>query len=181
MSEETAPGAAGPGLPDDREGEAVDVALNFLSYRPRTCREVRRKLKERGYGRESIERALDRLAAVGLIDDEAFVEAYVRDRIAHRPMGARRMVQELYAKGVPREVSEPVIEAVLSDEGTDERELARRVIERKRRLRGRRPLEERGRKKLVEHLIRRGFDFGAARDAVEVEFPEGGAAPRDDG
>lgn len=155
----------------DLEREAVDAALNFLSYRPRTRREVRRRLMERGYADEIIERALGRLSAVGLIDDEAFVAAYVRDRIAHRPMGVRRMVQELYRKGIPREVSTPVIELVLAEEDTDERALAQRVVARKGRTRGARMLEERERRKLVDHLIRRGFELRVAREAADALGP----------
>lgn len=155
----------------DLEREAVDAALNFLSYRPRTRREVQRKLAERGYADEMIERALGRLTAVGLIDDEAFVAAYVRDRVAHRPMGVRRMVQELYRKGIPREVSVPVIELVFAEEETNERVLARRVVARKGRTRGTRSLEERERRKLVDHLIRRGFDLRVAREAADAVVP----------
>jgi regulatory protein len=155
----------------DLEREAVDAALNFLSYRPRTRREVQRRLAERGYPGETIERALGRLTAVGLIDDEAFVAAYVRDRIAHRPMGIRRMVQELYRKGIPREVSAPVIETVFAEEDTNEPALARRVIARKVRSPGTRALAERERKRLVDHLIRRGFDLRVAREAADSSVP----------
>ncbi|MGD2154549.1 MAG: regulatory protein RecX, partial [Gemmatimonadales bacterium] len=118
---------------------AIDAALNFLSYRQRTGQEVRRKLLERGFSTEVIEAALARLAAVRLVDDEAFVAAYVRDRIAHRPMGVRRMIQELYLKGIAREVALPVIEETLREEETDERTLAERVVAKKRRTLKSRP------------------------------------------
>ncbi len=150
---------------------AIDAALNFLSYRQRTGREVRRKLVDSGFSEEAIEATMRRLGAVGLVDDEAFVGAYVRDRIAHRPMGVRRMVQDLYAKGISREVSAPVIEEVLRDEDTDERTLARQVVEKKRRtLHSRSQNEAVLRRRLRDHLIRRGFDTRVVREVVDELF-----------
>jgi SOS response regulatory protein OraA/RecX len=130
---------------------AIDAALNFLSYRQRTGREVHRKLAER---------------------DEAFVAAYVRDRIAHRPMGVRRMIQELYLKGIAREVALPVIEETLREEETDERTLAERVVAKKRRtLKSKTRDEAVLRRRLRDHLIRRGFETRVAKDAVDTLFP----------
>jgi len=117
---------------EETERRAIDAALNFLAYRQRTGLEVRRKLESRGFGDETIEAAMRRLGAVGLIDDEAFIGAYVRDRIAHRPMGIRRMIRELYVKGIPRDVALPVIQRMLDEEHTDERALAERVVAKKR-------------------------------------------------
>ncbi len=154
---------------------AIDAALNFLSYRQRTGREVRRKLAERGFSEETIEAAMQRLGAVRLIDDRAFVGAYVRDRIAHRPMGVRRMVQDLYVKGIERQVALPVVEEVLREEETDERELARRVVEKKRRTLSSQSWDEaRLRRRLRDHLIRRGFDSRVVRDVVGELVPERG-------
>ncbi len=155
---------------------AIDAALNFLSYRQRTGREVRRKLVERGFSSEVIEAALGRLAAVRLVDDEAFVGAYVRDRIAHRPMGVRRMIQELYRKGISRELALPVIQEVLREEETDERSLAERVVEKKRRTLKSRSQDERVlRRRLRDHLIRRGFEVRVASDVVDALFPRNDA------
>ncbi|MGD2216739.1 MAG: regulatory protein RecX, partial [Gemmatimonadales bacterium] len=139
MDEQDRDQSTGSDVSEEAARRAIDAALNFLSYRQRTGREVRRKLVERGFSPEVIEAALARLAAVRLVDDEAFVAAYVRDRIAHRPMGVRRMIQELYLKGIAREVALPVIEETLREEETDERTLAERVVAKKRRTLKSRP------------------------------------------
>jgi regulatory protein len=154
------------------ERRAVDAALNFLSYRQRTGQEVRRKLAERGFSPETIESAMGRLCAVGLVDDEAFVAAYVRDRLAHRPMGVRRMAQELYLKGIPREVAQRIIERMLREEGADEWSLARRVVEKKRHTLSSRA-GDRGvaRRRLRDHLIRRGFESRVIREIVDELLP----------
>lgn len=161
---------------EEAERRAIDAALNFLSYRQRTGLEVRRKLTSRGFGEGTVEAAMRRLSAVGLVDDEAFVGAYVRDRIAHRPMGIRRMVQELYIKGIPRDVALPVIERMLDEEGTDERALAERVIAKKKRI----PAGESddravAKRRVRDQLLRRGFDPRVVRDVVEDLFSDGRA------
>lgn len=161
---------------EEAERRAIDAALNFLSYRQRTDLEVRRKLTSRGFGEPTIEAAMQRLSAVGLIDDEAFVGAYVRDRIAHRPMGVRRMVQELYVKGIPRDVAAPVIERMLEEEDTDERSLAERVVAKKRLGSVGEPGDASvARRRVRDQLLRRGFDPRVVRDVVADLFSDGPA------
>ena len=158
---------------EEVDRRAIDAALNFLSYRQRTGQEVERKLASRGFSEQAIGSAMRRLGAVGLVDDEAFVAAFVRDRIAHQPMGVRRMVRDLYQKGIAREVSEPVILKVFQDENTDERELARRVIEKKRRTLASRSGDVRIlRRRFRDHLIRRGFGGRLVSDVVNELFSE---------
>lgn len=167
----------GPNVPDDvgeAERRAVDAALNFLSYRPRTAREVRRKLLERGFSDVVVEAAMSRLTAVSLVDDEAFIGAYVRDRITHRPMGVRRMAQELYVKGIPRDVAVPVIARVLAEEKTSERAMAERVVAKKLPALPRSPSAAAAfRRRLRDHLLRRGFDLAVVREVMEAAHEEG--------
>ena len=159
---------------EEAERRALDAALNFLSYRQRTGLEVRRKLASRGFGEVAIEAALRRLGAVGLIDDEAFVGAYVRDRVAHRPMGIRRMLQELYVKGIPKDVALPVIERMFNEEATDERALAERVVAKKRFGSVGEPGDRSVAKRRVrDQLLRRGFDPRVVRDIVDGLFSDG--------
>ena len=170
MGEEPQHLDAAPTGADDEESRAVDAALSFLSYRPRTSEEIRRKLVTRDFSEKIIAAALERLDAVRLVDDEAFVASYVRDRIAHRPMGVRRMTNELYVKGVSREVALPVIESVLQEEEVDERVLARRAAERVHRTIRERGEPEKVMRRLLHHLIRRGFSPEVAKSAVAAMF-----------
>lgn len=168
MSDAVLDGSRPTPEPTGAERRALDAGLNFLSYRQRTREEVRRKLSERGFSIDVVEATLERLQSVGLIDDAAFVGAYVRDRIAHRPMGVRRMVQDLYRKGVPRDVALPLIEEVMEEEGTDERELAIRIVRRKRRtLSNRAGDPDLLRRRVREHLLRRGFGRRLASEVVD--------------
>lgn len=153
------------------------MALTYLAHRPRTRHEVRRKLQERGFDATVAAACLDRLAELDLVDDEAFVILYVRDRIAHRPMGLRRLVDELYRKGIDRRRSEPIIARVFEAEGVDERSLAERAAERGvRRLRRNDDAGSR-RRRLQTFLGRRGFDWGLIREVVDRRLPPPSGSP----
>ncbi|NIR44860.1 MAG: regulatory protein RecX [Gemmatimonadetes bacterium] len=163
--------------PEETAARAIDAALNYLSYRQRTRLEVRRKLLERGFDEETVEGAMGRLENVGLVDDVAFIGAYVRDRVAHRPMGVRRMASELYVKGIPRDEAIPHIEATLAEEGIDEEAMAWRVGERKAMsLRVRDEPQDVRRRRLREHLHRRGFGPRVIREVVDALLPRNGRA-----
>ena len=152
----------------------MDAALTYLAYRPRTRHEVRRKLEERGFDATAVVACLERLAELDLVNDEAFVALYVRDRVAHRPMGVRRLVDELYRKGVDRQRSEPIIARVLEEEEVDELGLAERAAERgARRLRPGDDAASR-RRRLQAFLARRGFRPDVIRTVVDRRLPPSG-------
>ncbi len=149
----------------------MDAALAFLSYRPRTRREIQLKLAGRGFDETTIEAALSRLEEVGLVNDLVFIETYVRERIANRPMGVRRMAQELYTKGIPRKQTLPVLERVLGEEKVEERALAERAADKKvASLRGHTDRRA-ARRRLSGYLARRGFDREVIREVVEARLP----------
>ena len=98
----------------------MSSALRYLSSRPRSEREVRRRL-ERAYDAPAVEHALERLRELGLLDDAAFARAWSRSRADHRPRSAAMIRRELQAKGVERDV------AAASVEPLDDRENAYRA------------------------------------------------------
>lgn len=133
--------------------QAHEIALRFLSYRPRSEREVADYLRRKGFDARTVEAELERLRRVGLVDDRAFARFWVENRTAFRPRSRRALQAELRRKGVPL----PIIREVLQEASPDERALALRLAhERARRLRGLDPPTFR--RRLAGYLIRRGFD-----------------------
>ena len=106
---------------EDRARErAVAHALRFLSSRPRSEQEVRRRL-QRTHDSSAVEHAIERLHELGLLDDAAFARAWSRSRADHRPRSAAMIRRELQAKGVEREVAQTSVEPL------DDRESAYRA------------------------------------------------------
>ena len=104
---------------EEVEQQAVDRALNYLSYRPRSREEVRRYLRRKETPPETIEAALARLDRLDLINDHSFASFWVESREQFSPRGARALKNELRMKGVEREV----VEEMIDDEKDEERAL----------------------------------------------------------
>ena len=110
---------------------------------------------------EEVEGVLERLRALGYVNDAEFAAAVIRARTERRARGRRLVAEELEAKGVSAEVASCALEAGYGDE----LEVARPVAERQaRRLQGLGFAEFRQR--LGAFLVRRGFehDGGVAGD-----------------
>lgn len=110
---------------EDLVWRAREAALNLLSYRARSAAELRRRLRRKDFPDDVVDRCVADLAAKGLVDDAAFAASWVRDRVRGRPRGARRLVQELRAKGVDQETAAAAVQETLAAEDVTELELAR--------------------------------------------------------
>ncbi|WP_051516114.1 regulatory protein RecX [Candidatus Blastococcus massiliensis] len=156
----------------DPEAVARDLCLRALTGSPKTRQQLADLLDQREVPEDAAEAVLDRLAEVGLIDDEAFAEAWVSSRQAGRGLARRALKAELRAKGVDDEVAATAVLAVDDD---DERETARRLVERKlpSMLRLDRATATR---RLMGMLARKGYSGGLAAGVIREAFDNAGAA-----
>ena len=159
------------------DAEAMERAVHYLSYRPRTCREVRRYLGKHGLSGHA-DPAIDRCIELGYLNDEAYARAFVRERVRLKPRGRPRLVSELLGRGVDRDIAERAVETTLVEEGVSESTLLRELA--RRRVRSLRSLDPpAARRRLSAFLGRRGFRTGAIREVVlELipDEPDGGEA-----
>jgi regulatory protein len=145
----------------ERDQECLDAALRFLSLRPRSEREVRRRLNEKGHDPERIDRVVVRLTELKLLDDREFADYWLENRTLHKPRGGRALRAELYQKGLDRQVVDDAL-SVERDEVDDAyRAAARRAATLS-------TLDEQGfRQRLSQFLLRRGFDWETVTPTVE--------------
>lgn len=140
--------------------KAYNQALNLLSRRLRSNWEMADYLKRKGYEPEQIETILNKLSNFGYLDDEKFAEAWVNDRRAFKSVSKRRLIQELRAKRVKSEV----IDKVLMDDETDELEVLKSLVAKKRRL-----SKYQDELKLMQYLSRQGFGYDDIKSALKAE------------
>lgn len=114
-------------LKEEEARKAINTALNFLSYRQRSEREIRNRLKEKGYEENYIERAIFFCKDQNYIDDEAFAISFVKDKINLNKLGNNRLKRELMLKGI----DEDIIESVLVKYEDDEYERALKIATKK--------------------------------------------------
>lgn len=147
--------------------KAVEAALVFVSYRPRSEREVRDRLRKREFGPEAIEYAIEKMRGWKYLDDRTFAEFWVESRAEHSPRGKRALKSELRAKGVEREVVDIVIDDAEMDEQGSALEIARK------RLRSLSSYDEETQKRrLSAFLARRGYDWDVVRPVLAELFEE---------
>lgn len=159
---------------EDETYRAREAALSLLAHRARARVELRRRLARKEFSEPVIDEVMAWLEERGYIDDRAFAEAFVRDRLRLRPRGRMGLRQELRRKGLEDAVSDAAIDAVMDATDVSERDLARDAAEtwgRKNRsaVRGARTSKEerlKVRRRLYGHLARRGFASDAVRSAI---------------
>jgi regulatory protein len=153
-----------------QEERAREICLRALERRMNSRRELELKLARKGVAADVASRVLDRLAEVGLVDDLAFARAFLASRQRSRPRGARGLAADLAARGVAREIVDRALAEL--EETEDPVASARRAVAAKLRALAARPADER-RRKAEQFLLRRGFDYDTAREALR-DMPEDG-------
>lgn len=150
-----------------REEQARTLCLRLLTARARTRSELHDQLAKRGYPEDVSASVLDRLAAVGLVDDTDFAQQWVRSRRATAGKSRRALAAELRTKGVDREV----IAAALSDiDAGAERDRAEQLVRTKLRREALDGDDARVTRRLVGMLARRGYSQNLACEVVLAEL-----------
>lgn len=148
----------------DEFERAKTVALNYLSHRARTERDVARRVEKAGFPPEVAAAVVEWARQFGFVDDAAFAAAWVRSRGDRRHSSLRLLRQELAQQGVPRDL----VDDVLSQEDADSEQrradaLAEQVWG---KLSRQGVADDVARRRTYAALGRRGFSGSTARDAV---------------
>jgi regulatory protein len=132
------------------DDNAYGLALAYVARRVRSEWELRDYFRRKGYDPELSEQILAKLAKLGQVDDAKFAEAWVRNRRLLKPVSKRRLMQELRQK----RVADDIIEQVLAQDETDENQVLKELIKRKRKQ-----AKYQDNLKLMQYLARQGFGY----------------------
>lgn len=149
--------------------QAKEACLRLLAVRARSRAELAGRLADKGYTDEVTESALTRLAEVGLIDDAAFAEEWVRSRHTYSGKGKQALAQELRRKGVAAADADAALSAI---SGEDETDRAAELVRRKLRTIPHDVDREKVMGRLVGMLARRGYGHGTAYAVVKAELAQ---------
>ncbi len=139
------------------------IAFDYLSYRIRTISEIKKRLRKAKLQDEVIEKVVLHLQELKLVDDEAFARQLVAEKIKNKPSGKRMLEKKLYEMGIPKQVSEPVINELLDEE--TEKALALKIYEKLiPKLQGLGKPE--ARQKIFAKLASRGFNFDIINEII---------------
>ncbi len=97
---------------------AFDLALKYLSYRPRSEKEIRDYLKKKEFSDKKIEETVEKLKYYDYINDKAFIRfALEQNKLDH--YGRRRVIDKLKKRGISKALLEEA-ESMISEK--DEKE-----------------------------------------------------------
>jgi len=151
-------------------------AANFISYRPRSEKEVRDYLSRKITSRvESptpqgckqkvtlINQSIKRLKKSGLLNDFDFAKWWVGQRLEFRPKGRFALKAELFKKGIDRKIIDEILKNISSKE---EVKAAKKIYEKaKRQLKSIEPKKKKER--LIRRLSSRGFSWNIIKMLVD--------------
>lgn len=147
---------------------AKDRALNLLTNRPLSRRELVRKLMEKDTAEREAEEIADWLERLGLLDDEAYAKSVVK-HYGGKGYGIYKIKDELYRRGVPRELWDGALGESEGHEAAIDAFL-------RQKLRGEAP-DRKELKRVSDALSRRGYRWeeisaGLRRYGAQTELEE---------
>lgn len=140
-----------------RSSGLKEKTIGMLARKPMSRRETEQKLQGWDAGEEETASICDRMEELGLLNDAEYACCLVRHYSA-KGYGQRRLKDELYRRGIPREFWEDALEQA-GDNGV----AIEAFLEKK--LAGKTP-DRRELKKVTDALVRRGFSWSEIDEAV---------------
>ena len=150
-----------------RRSETKLRAARISSSRMLSKKELTDRLRRKGADPAEAAEAAERMEELGTVNDAAYAGVVVR-HYAAMGYGRGRVEQELYRRGIPKELWEKALEELPDSAGAIDAFL-------QSKLKGRRP-DRAETKRLSDALLRRGFGWNEIRPALnrlgETEIEE---------
>ena len=148
--------------------QAKDSAFRLLKVRVRSVKEMRDRLKSKGYDPAVIEATVDFLRGTRFLDDELFARLWVSSRVK-KPFGFRRIRQELRLKGIDPRLVENAIAGAQAE--FCEQKAMEKIARQKAKTLAALP-RPKARARLYGLLVRRGFSSQAVADVLDLVLPD---------
>ncbi|KAF5028800.1 Regulatory protein RecX [anaerobic digester metagenome] len=149
-------------LTAEEEMNAYNYAVNLLSRAPKSEKELKMKMQDKGYDVIFIENVIKKLREQRYIDDERYSEMFISSKINTSKDGRRKIKEALYNKGINKEIIDEKLSSV-----SEEEEIERAFLLAKKKLASMK--EEDTRKKtlkLSNYLINKGFEYSTVKKVV---------------
>jgi regulatory protein len=154
---------------EDTPEAACAAGVRALARRELSVQQLRERLGRTGWSGASIDAAILRLTASGALDDARVARALARTRAGVKRQGRERVMREIQALGVARDVARAAVDEVFG--ALDERALLQRALD--ARLRGRVTLSDpAARRRLMAALVRQGFDADSVAGVIRERSRE---------
>ena len=144
--------------------QALHAALSLLNYRMRSTAELYKRLTEKGYNPDIVERVIEKLNEKKFLNDETFARAFIHDKINSRLLGPVVLRRELFPHKLDKEIVEKLLQQAYVE--MPEEELVERLIE-KRKIKKGQKMTQKERNRLISYLQRRGLQWNVIRTVFD--------------
>ncbi len=152
-----------PTRPETPDGEALDRALRFIEYRPRSRGETRDRLRRWGYPPASCQAVVEYLERCGLLDDREFGRVFLGEML-RKNFGYYRIRSELLKKRLERRTVDEILEDYPSGDEMDRALAAAHPMARRIQRRA----DSNAVDRITASLMRRGYPRSVARRAASI-------------
>lgn len=149
----------------------LNRTYNFLSYRPRSEKEVRDYLKKKKADNLITERIIQSLKLSKFLDDNEFTKWWIEQRSKIKPKALRVIRLELKQKGIGKDLIDRILEEK-DFEFVSEYDKAVSLAQKKAdRLKNEDPKKRY--EKLARFLASKGFDWETIKEVIDRVLPKG--------
>ena len=142
---------------ESERATVFDKSLDYITKSQKTEKQVRDKLKEKGYLKETVDYVIGKLKEYKFVDDEEYVKSYIR--IYQNKKGKKLLEYELRLKGVRKDIIERVFEEI----DIDQKDPCAEIM--KKHLRGKEWTKE-NLSKAYKYVLSKGFSYEEASYAL---------------
>lgn len=143
----------------DEFGYGKKAAYSFLAYKPRSKKDLVKKLKQKKVSDKIIDDIIELLEKQKYLNDEIYARNYLEDKLNSKPIGKRIAKMKLLEKGIDKELIESAINENYSAD--KEFELAAKLMEKyEKKVKFKDQTDKKN--KCYRYLISKGFDYETA-------------------
>lgn len=147
----------------------LNKSFKFLSYRPRSEKEVRDYLLRKKADDITLERIIQSLKENNFINDFDFTKWWIEQRTKFRPKAQRLIKLELLRKGIAKDLIEEILQDKTVETETD-LDKAKKIAQ-KKLLRYKNEEPHKKYEKMVRFLASRGFNWDTIKEVVDQLVP----------
>jgi regulatory protein len=154
----------------DEYNYGKNVAYKFLSYKPRSIKEVKNKLTYKKISKESVEKIIEHLKKYQFLNDENYAKLYLEQRISNKGMGKSMVTFKMIDKGIDKEMISKVIDENYPEDKQIEagKKLLEKYLKKKQKIEDKLELK----KKCYQYLFSRGFSYSIISQILNITEEE---------
>lgn len=141
------------------------TAHNFVSYKPRTEKQVRDKLKEKQFSLENIEKAIEFLYEFDLLDDRSFAKSFIESKVKMKNYGISRMKVEMLKRGLDKDLVEDSLKQYYPHDSSYD--LALELANKKLKQLANKDFQKK-KSSLVSYLQRQGYHWDVIKKILDA-------------